>query len=65
MTYTQDGSASCTRNLQVPWKQKSLWASVQSRNVDLTAAATGGSANKHTKDHIRDQDFEVVKNEPF
>lgn len=41
-TYTQVGSSSCTRNLQVPWKQKVLWASGQLLKWDLTAAATGG-----------------------
>lgn len=41
-TYTQVGSSSCTRNLQVPWKQKVLWASGQLLKWDLTAAATRG-----------------------
>lgn len=41
--HTQAGSSSCTRYLQVPWKQKLVWASGQSRKWDLTAAATGGS----------------------
>lgn len=43
-TYTHAGLSSCTRNLQVPWKQNWLWESGQSLKWDTTAAATGGRA---------------------
>lgn len=45
-TYRQVGLSSCTKNLQVPWKQNWLWASGQLLKWDLTAAATGGPKQK-------------------
>ena len=45
-TYTHAGFSSCTKNLQVPWKQNWLWEAGQSLKWDTTAAATGGSAGE-------------------